>query len=574
MFTKLRKDKKNTFSVLDIETGKEGNVLEIGLDNGKDYYKFNSWAHLMAFLHLHNSKKCFRKIIIHNGGRFDLVSLLMDESSGIGEWDLIPTGSSIVFLKCKSFKKQIIFQDSFQLLKSSLKKCCHDYKVETPKRDIDIDRIEEIFHNDYEQFDKYLRADCKGLYQVLEAFQKIMDIDFVPVTTASLAMYLFRRKFLEKDFMLPSLRMNNRTDRFITRAYAGGRVECFRPGIYEQAYSYDINSLYPSVMINNLYPIGRPVFTTKWNAKHLGFYDITWNQKDRSIPPVLWIKSKNGFECVYEGRWTIPSPEIKLALKHGVEIEFHSGLFFPKSMNLFKNWVTHWYETRLEAKDDGNNALAECCKLMMNRLYGKFAQKEEAEKVCKIEDKETLIKLLKKKCLKPYQEENFLYTVTEQRMIPHRAVHIAAMVTSYARVVLAESLISHINTLIYCDTDSVHLTAPMNEDFISDQLGYFKAEEEGKAVYLGRKAYMIGDKQKFKGIRLKGGLKHDNLDFDGYCSLCSGGVISFAFDTFPTIKSCWKKGLTPCKLTTLAKNIKKPDYTSNFACKTIQKGVT
>ncbi len=567
MFTKLRRDKTNHFSVLDIETGKAGNVLEIGLYDGKHYNKFATWNKLLDFLRVNNHKKDCQKIIIHNGGRFDLVSLLTDSQADLGEYDIVSAGSTIIFLVCRSFLKNVIFQDSFQLLRAGLKRCCHDYNVETPKREIDINRIEEIFKNDYEQFDKYLQSDCISLFQVLKNFQKIMEIDFVPPTTASLAMYLFRRKFLKNDFMLPSLRMNDRSDRYISNAYAGGRVECIRSGIYDKVFSYDINSLYPSVMINNPFPVGKPKGTLKWNPKYIGFYEVTWKQPNQKIPPILWKKGSNGLEYVYEGSGTIPSPEIHLAIKYGVELKFKSGLYFPKSEKLFSAWVKHWYKERLTARKKGNNGLAGCCKLMLNSLYGKFAQKEECEKICRITNKETKIKLLKKHQLAPYQAENSLYLVSQKRIIAHRAVHIAAIVTSYARVVLTQSLIDNIDSVVYCDTDSVHLTKKMNKKSISDKLGAWKPEDWGRGVYLGRKSYMIGDKQKFKGISLKGSLKHDSLSFEDYCNLYNGKTIEFHFSVFPTIRSCWKRKLTACKETDTFKRIKKPTYTTNFVDK-------
>jgi len=47
------------------------------------------------------------------------------------------------------------------------------------------------------------------------------------------------------------------TSEFEREAYFGGRVECFRLGNFtdEFFYNIDVNSMFPSVMKENLYPV-------------------------------------------------------------------------------------------------------------------------------------------------------------------------------------------------------------------------------------------------------------------------------------------------------------------------------
>jgi DNA polymerase type B, organellar and viral len=48
----------------------------------------------------------------------------------------------------------------------------------------------------------------------------------------------------------------------IRLSYTGGSTDMFipKPPIDTKIYAYDVNSLYPSVMLNNKYPIGSPVY--------------------------------------------------------------------------------------------------------------------------------------------------------------------------------------------------------------------------------------------------------------------------------------------------------------------------
>jgi len=67
----------------------------------------------------------------------------------------------------------------------------------------------------------------------------------------------------------------------------GGICEVYIPKV-DKGNLYDVNSLYPSVMLNKEYPLGRPVY--KISDKLEDYYGICYamietNQMDRGILP-------------------------------------------------------------------------------------------------------------------------------------------------------------------------------------------------------------------------------------------------------------------------------------------------
>ena len=204
-------------------------------------------------------------------------------------------------------------------------------------------------------------------------------------------------------------------------------------------------------------------------------------------------------------------------------------------------------------------------KILMNSLYGKFAQKNRTKKLVKW-DHESFKENYKKVKWTPYIEELGIFEIEEERIVQHRAVFISAIITSLARICLYKYFLLNPDHLIYCDTDSIHSLRKIPDKYINDkELGFLKLEVDGeRGCYIGRKQYVVGDKLKFKGVPLKSNLKHDNLTFDDYVHLLYNGNIEFNYNTFPALKTVLKRGKKACKMMPLKRKIKKADYLTNF----------
>ena len=557
MFKPLKRDRSNVFSTLDIETDRQGNMIIAAIFDGEKVTYFHSWREFLHILYENNENPKYRRFVAHSGGSFDYVHLMEYLTDTDVECEIVMSNSQCIFIRLMSFDKPVILQDSSHVLKSSLKKLCKVFDVETPKEDIDINNIEEIWKTNPDKVMSYLRSDVISLYQVCREFMKILEIDFFPLTIASLAMYIYRRRFMQKEYFTIT---KARVDQFISQAYAGGRVECFRSGRHEQVYVYDINSLYPYAMKTFPVPVGLPTYTKKFRPDKYGFYRIKFSQSNTNIPPILWMKTRNGLEFVYEGEGTFYQAEVELAMKYGVNIEVLEGFVFHKAEYLFSDFVDHFYSLRQQYKGTAVDLTA---KLVMNNLYGKFGQKPKSEKLVKWNRDTYKEKIRKVKNWKPYIEDKGLFIVEEPRKIDHRMIHYAAAITSHARCILYEYLVSHAKNVVYCDTDSLHLLAPMNSDFIGPELGKMKKEDEGCGIYIGRKQYTISEKRKFKGVKTNCNLTGAQLTIDKFATIMHNEV-KYSYGVFPKLKTVLKGGDKACKIKIVEKRLRQGEYLSNF----------
>lgn len=75
-------------------------------------------------------------------------------------------------------------------------------------------------------------------------------------TLTSIAFSLYRSKFMSKsNIPVTSLSLYDS----IKSGYIGGAVDVYRPRL-DNGFYYDVNSLYPTVMRNNPFPVGRGIF--------------------------------------------------------------------------------------------------------------------------------------------------------------------------------------------------------------------------------------------------------------------------------------------------------------------------
>lgn len=597
MINRIKKDRKEKFSVLDIETHPEkGTVLDIALYDGKTVNYFGNWNSFLLFLK-DNNEPPYTHIIAHYGGGFDFVSFIENQIHNIEKLEIITSGSAVILIEINDFEKKVKLTDSINVLQSSLDKLSETFNVKDKKlKGIDLNTIHLLKQNNPKLYYKYLKNDVISLFQIIKAFQKLLDIDFFPLTISQLSMYLFRKRFLDEKINLfsPDTKNDGKKDAFITESYAGGRVEVFRGGKHKKTYAYDLNSIYPDCMANLEVPISCPIYTKIYRPKKIGFYRVKFHQENKSIPALLWIKDKNGLEFTYKGEGVYSSIEIERAIELNIKLIFIEGIFYLKSAKIFNSFVTIYYAMRMKHK---GSALDFIIKLILNSLYGKWAEKPESKKLVKIDCKtmkqnikEDYEKLAenprhKIKTYSPYIIDMDLQTLSEYREVRTRMVHISSLITSQARLKLYDYLLEYKDSLVYCDTDCIHLTKKMDAKYLGDKLGMMKLENAGRSIYLGRKQYFIGhhyqfkmidkhpliflsnkfekDVKKFKGVSMASKLGGDDLTYDDYVKMDEGKEINFSFNTFPKIKSVLK-GRKACKKMLINKNIKRAKYFTNF----------
>ena len=496
----------NPFYVCDIEAHKWKEFRVIGLYDGTKFMEFRSLEAFFEHLFSDNESK---NIYAHFGGIYDFMFLLkhivFKSKTKIDIINLVPRGSGILCFDVinRERKIKLKFTDSSALLPFSLEKLTKSFNVEHKKKKFDFDKWDGIVTD---EMIEYLEADCRGLYEVLQRFHAwpLIAKAGKKTTMASQSLRVFQT-FLEND--IPSLRKN--VDSFVRKAYFGGRTEIFKPYFsagsqsYEHLKTYDVNSLYPSVMLDNDFPTrcqGRSYF---YDPSQMGVWLVDVDVPEMYVPPlgsVIMVPSNYSHKnkkCVeirqretakfifptgrFTGYWT--TSEIEYARQLGVKIrKIHFGYTFANGGKIFKQYIETLYEMRMKARADGDGVTDVICKLLMNSLYGRFGMNPDKENLSfdQLEDSEIYTFLENNRCKIPI----FKNKVTLKTFFN---VAISCFVTSYSRIAMHKHYMLCENDIWYTDTDSLFTTKNFDNN---NNLGSLKLEYESKrACFLLPKTY-------------------------------------------------------------------------------------
>jgi hypothetical protein len=568
--TKKESVKPMKVFTLDTETrGLFGDIFRVGLFDGKKYHATNSFKELKSIL-THYTTKYDCHIFIHNLD-FDLSKMAHDLVQESDLKNSIFINNNVTVFKSNLTTSQnseeneiqsypITFHDSNKLIMGRLKNICKDFKIEEKKAKIELkDHILELgwgrdkddkktsdpekYHefnsegyyfmnvDPYEkELNEYLHNDCISLYEVMMMLIKLSGLplgEFLKCpTTASLAMKIFQTNY-EEDYDLATStqylgKWGQNIEEFVRAGYYGGRTEVFQPYL-KGGYHYDVNSLYPHVMKQNKIPVGKANFITKSDkARNIfkywynykvggGFLEVSiYIPEDIHIPPLPAKRMKKLMFPVgrLKGVWTFE--EIELALEMGCKIErIHQAVYFEKTEYVFKDFVSYFEEI----KNTSEGAKRTFAKLMQNSLYGKFGMQRLRKTLLPV----TQIEKCEEKGYDYVEYENPLLGGTFiEAEIPSYAKyiqpHIAAYVTSYARILLYRGLIAQLKKgeVAYCDTDSIACGEVFPGGMVHDkEYGKWKLEgtlEEG--IFIQPKTYYEKytdgeETKKFKGVPKK-----------------------------------------------------------------------
>lgn len=415
-----------------------------------------------------------------------------------------------------------IFHDSLKLLPSSLDNICKSFGLgDDGKFDLK-EHLKENAYKDKEDYfmrveptervlNYYLEKDCTSLYTIIETLIEMSGTNqetfYRCPTTPSLAMNVFKNQFADDykkatkwNAVKGGVKGKNIED-FIRMSYYGGRTEVFKP-LLKNGYHYDVNSLYPYVMLNNKFPVGFPESVTDFErSKNLymisknfgigcGFLKCRVEVPKMNIP-VLPYKDGSG-KLLFptgklEGVWSYA--ELQLAEEQGCKIvEFFESVYFKDSDYIFKNYVSKFKHL----KETSKGALRDFAKRMLNTLYGKFGMRRER---ATITTKESIIK--KHTLYNKYRNDIYDVTFYEYDTIckaDYIQIHIASYVTAYARITLYKGFLSAINnggSVYYCDTDSIATDVKLDSSIVdANEFGKYKLETYvDDAIFLQPKFY-------------------------------------------------------------------------------------
>lgn len=411
-------------------------------------------------------------IYFHNGGRFDFYFFL---KAFIGHKVTIINGRIVkAKLKCANGFHEL--RDSYAILPFALA----GYK----KTEIDYNKFYASVREAHkDEILDYLFDDCRYGWDLCDSFVKM----FGPrLTIGGTAM-----KELQKLHTFESLGPITDND-LRHHYYYGGRVECFKTGImYGDWKVYDVNSMYPSVMLNALHPVGVPYSDTKKIQSHTCF--ISAEGKNYGAFPQ---RTKDGL------RFDIEHGTFHVSI-HEWETAIRNNLFVPtrilRCVNFrdritFEKFVTTFYDKRNEAKSIGDDIHSLFYKYILNSAYGKFAQNPENYFDYKITDGRTTLNDPWKPSTiyESIGESDSGYIVWEKpsKIFTRFNVATAASITGAARSILMDAIANSVNP-IYCDTDSI-VCKQLNVEKHDTKLGAWKLEAEAyKACIAGKKLYAI-----------------------------------------------------------------------------------
>jgi hypothetical protein len=373
------------------------------------------------------------------------------------------------------------------------------------------------------------------LYDIVDRFNKLIfnlygiNISKYP-TISSLTFGAFRATHLKED-TISQLTGTIYTD--IKKSYTGGTVDMYKPE-GENLYSYDFNSLYPSVMAEYPMPVSEPVYfegnIRDFNPNAHGvFYCRITTPFDSKYPPILQtrVSTPNGTRTVaalgsyYD--WINTYEMDSAAQNFGYQFEIIRGYTFKYEF-VFKDFVVELHETRKKyPKGDPMNQIA---KTLSNSFYGRFGMDQfstefvvvpktryldyEAKHIDSIVDitdleDSVLIELVSgKKVLDALIGGGY-----DNRNIN---IAIASHVSACGRVKMAnliKFLVDNNYKLYYKDTDCVFIDKPLPEHMVSNtELGKVKLEHIiRKGIFLSPKVYYLETDNntiiKVKGLNTK-----------------------------------------------------------------------
>jgi len=530
--------KKISFAVVDIETMNWTKFIVLGFYDGTEYREFRSLKKFFEFL---SQEQRTETIFAHFGGKFDFLFLLKEilRNEKYKVEALVPRGSSILYFNLECGGRKYTFRDSSALLPFALKSLTENFGVASKKKEWDHSKTTGYSA----ELSSYLKFDCLGLFESLEKFYSwpLIEKAGPAFTVAGQAMRVMRC-YLEEELW----GLNEKATEFCRKAYLGGRTEIFRPYCEKgPLYEYDVNSLYPTVMRDNYFPVGNGLFTYNYDKSNLGIYQAIATAPTRLHIPCLGVVRDGKFIFPvgkFEGYWT--NAEIEYAISQGYQFKIKKGYVFPEKRMLFKNFIDDLYSIRLTAaKNSVSDIIA---KLLMNSSYGRFGMDHEKENIgfeMKEGVEEYQILKIGNRNVQLYKEPITLRTFSH--------VGIAAFVTSYARIYMHKMFKDLGEELYYTDTDSLFTTRklPSNKG-----LGGLKLENEfASAVFLLPKTYFARGFAKSK-IAMKGFDRKKIQDFtlDDFRNALEGDLRRFKIENEPKFATL-KTALAQKKIVTLTK---------------------
>ena len=399
---------------------------------------------------------------------------------------------------------KITIRDSLKLYNMSVDTIAKSLGFDMQKLDLDYERYRPVGYELTPHEVDYITHDVEI---VSKALKTLFDEGHTKLTIGSNALADFKKRTPNFKELFPEL--SDQEDAFVRCSYKGGFTYA-NPIHRDRHYKkhgvvFDYNSLYTSILYNEMMPYGKGVEFEK-RYKYDPEYPLyvqrifcDFKLKKGKIPS-LQLKHNVNFlptEYIEEGEdieLTLASPDLELFFEqYDVNVIFWDGGYKYKARDdMFKNYIDYWSERKIQAKKEGNKTMYLVSKLFMNSLYGKFGTNPHG-----------FMKRPKK-----HEDGAITFEPFDDNTRKSVYVPVATFTTAYGRKKIIEACqyirdwsISHkgYDAWTYSDTDSIHAflnkhdvrTISLKLGVDDYKLGYLKLESEfTEAKYLHSKCYM------------------------------------------------------------------------------------
>ncbi|HKI68323.1 MAG TPA: DNA polymerase, partial [Verrucomicrobiae bacterium] len=495
-----RKEARKLWAI-DCETDpfKHGRVPEPFIWGAWDGSRFLVFDETQAFVAWAKEENAY--LYAHNGGKFDFMFLLpyLQETKA----KIIKSRIVEINLGCAKLR------DSYAIIPVPL--------AAVQKSEIDYWKMELNCRKEHwSEIVSYLKSDCVNLFNLVTEYRRQAGKG---LTIAGNAMTYVRSKL-----NMPIQKTNAKFDEKFRPFYFGGRCEAWKTGEFETLDIFDINSSYPYAMTfdhaHGSDYIERPNWS-RLDAERLQrcFFSLTCDSNG-AFPQ----RDKFGLHFpIGRGDFRITGWEFVEAIRHDLikNVHVHECLEFYDTLN-FSSYVSHWHRHKQAADKSGDKINRTIGKIMMNSLYGKFAQNPINYKDYKvveigtpredgwhieaevgdleIHSRPTLWELQKKHGEDWRNFPKFFNVAT------------GASITGFARArLLSAACEVGRDNIVYMDTDCLFIVPGGNLDALprDDNLGSWNWEGRAAPAYVAGKklyaAHIVSGPKKGTKIACKGG---------------------------------------------------------------------
>lgn len=474
--------------------------------------KENSLNIIKEFFESLNKDKTSKNIYFHNMANYDgyLISNYLIKNNI--KFSIINKNNSIYKISIPEYKINIV--DSFLLIPYSLKDACHYFNKKYYKKEFNFALLNKSNYLEKKNdLIEYFINDILSLeelyYNFLNKIKKIFEInDITSLTLTSIVHKEFLKRF---NTIYKFELLTERQDDFIRSGYIGGIVDVYKP-LGKKIVELDVNSMYPSVMKNTKFGLGKPIYIKNiknikdFCEKYIGFIKCNVKSIKYMKYPTLSIKYQINdkedsklIQALGEFTSVFYTKEILDCIQNQ-EYEFIpiEGYYFEKSDYIFKDFIEELYEIRLKAKQNKDKGLEILTKKCLVSLYGRFGIKLDDD-IINLYDYNEVKTINNPKEIKEFEEYTLVKyspdTINKElnNKILKPRIDWASIVSAESRILINK--IKRIIDIYYSDTDSIYIDKKDLEkikEYISQtELGKFKIEREYKyIIFIALKTYI------------------------------------------------------------------------------------